>query len=161
VEANLSAASIAHLDLIPVIERATRTAGADPAHMVFEITETALMQDIEMGEAFARRLAELGCGLALDDFGTGFGTFTYLKRLPVDYLKIDIDFVRDLVSNQANLHLVKAVVSLADAFCVQTVAEGVENAETLALLTTLGVDYAQGYYLGRPAPLDETTSAAS
>ena len=70
---------------------------ADPANLVFEITETALMNDIAAGEAFARGLADIGCGLALDDFGTGFGSFTYLKKLPITYLKIDIEFVRDLI----------------------------------------------------------------
>jgi EAL domain-containing protein (putative c-di-GMP-specific phosphodiesterase class I) len=99
-------------------------------------------------------LADLGCGLALDDFGTGFGSFTYLKRLPISYLKIDIEFVRDLVTNPANQHVVRAIVSLAQAFGLQTIAEGVEDEATLQLLRDEGVDYAQGFHLGRPAPLD-------
>ena len=98
IEANLSAASIGTSDLLPFIEQQIREAHADPANLVFEITETALMHDITAGEAFARGLAALGCGLALDDFGTGFGSFTYLKKLPITHLKIDIEFVRDLVT---------------------------------------------------------------
>ena len=154
VEANLSAESISNLDLLPLIERELRNANADPSNIVFEITETAVMENPEAGEAFARGLSEVGCPLALDDFGTGFGTFTYLKNLPFTYLKIDIEFVRDLTTNRANQHLVKAIVGLAANFGCQTIAEGVEDAETLALLKEYGVDFAQGFYLGRPAPIE-------
>ena len=112
------------------------------------------MVDVEAGTAFARGLAEIGCQVALDDFGTGFGSFTYLKTVPVTYLKIDIDFVRDLATNLANQHLVRAIVGLANGFGYETIAEGVEDAETLALLTGYGVDFAQGFYLGRPAPIE-------
>ncbi len=154
VEANLSAASIGNLDLLSFIERQLRTAGAVPSNLIFEITETALMEDVEAGRAFAHGLAGIGCQLALDDFGTGFGSFTYLKTVPVAYLKIDIDFVRDLKSNPANQHLVRAIVGLADGFGYKTIAEGVEDAETLALLKDYGVDFAQGFYLGRPAPIE-------
>lgn len=154
VEANVSAASIGNHDLLSLIERQLRAAGADPSNLTFEITETALMEDVEAGTAFAHGLAEIGCQLALDDFGTGYGSFTYLKTVPVTYLKIDVDFVRDLGSNPANQHLVRAIVGLADGFGYKTIAEGVEDAETLALLTDYGVDFAQGFHLGRPAPIE-------
>jgi PAS domain S-box-containing protein len=150
VEANLSAESIGNLDLLALIERKLRDTGADPGNVVFEITETALMENLQAGEAFAWGLSEIGCQVALDDFGTGFGGFTYLKKLPIDYLKIDIDFVLDLVTNRANQHLVKAIIGLAKDFGYQTIAEGVEDAETLALLRDYGVDFAQGFHLGRP-----------
>ncbi len=153
VTANLSAESVSSLDLVTMIESELRGARADPADIVFEITETSLMEDLEAGEAFARGLAEVGCGLALDDFGTGFGSFTYLKAMPLDYLKIDTEFIRDIVSDRASQHLVKATVGLAEDFGYQTIAEGVEDPETLALLGDCGVDYAQGFYLGRPAPV--------
>jgi EAL domain-containing protein (putative c-di-GMP-specific phosphodiesterase class I) len=110
------------------------------------------MQDMTAGETFARGMAEIGCGLALDDFGTGFGGFTYLKRLPVSHIKIDVEFVRDLATNPANRHVVKAIVSLANAFGLETVAEGVEGEDSLAILREENVDYAHGYHLGRPAP---------
>ncbi|MCW2988594.1 MAG: hypothetical protein JWM24_1532 [Solirubrobacterales bacterium] len=152
LEANLSAESIGNLDLLALIERELRDTGADPANVVFEITETSLMEDVQAGEAFARGLSEIGCQVALDDFGTGFGGFTYLKKLPIDYLKIDIDFVRELATNRANQHLVGAIVGLAKDFGYQTVAEGVEDAATLALLRDYGVDFAQGFHLGRPSP---------
>jgi PAS domain S-box-containing protein len=155
VEANLSAASIGNLDLLSLIERQLHAADADPSNLTFEITETAVMEDVEAGTAFAHGLAGIGCQLALDDFGTGFGSFTYLKTVPVTYLKIDVEFVRDLGSNPANQHVVRAIVGLADGFGYKTIAEGVEDAETLALLTDYGVDFAQGFYLGRPAPIEQ------
>ncbi|HVA05929.1 MAG TPA: EAL domain-containing protein, partial [Acidimicrobiales bacterium] len=153
VEVNLSAASIDSLDMLTFIERKIHDAGADPANIVFEITETALMRDIDAGASFARGLADLGCRFALDDFGTGFGSFTYLKKLPVDYLKIDTEFVRELTINPANRHLVRAVVALAKGFGAQTIAEGVEDEGTFRLLRTEQVDFAQGFYVGRPAPI--------
>ena len=153
VELNLSAVSIGTSDLLPFIEHQLRETGADPARLIFEITETALMGDIAAGEAFARGLVEIGCSIALDDFGTGFGSFTYLKRLPITYLKIDLDFVRDLRDNPSNLHVVRAIVSLAKGFGLKTIAEGVENEATLALLRAEGVDFGQGYYFGHPAPI--------
>ena len=153
VEVNLSAASVNTLDMLPFIERKLYETGADPANIWFEITETALMHDIDAGASFIRRLVNLGCRFALDDFGTGFGSLMYLKRLPVDYLKIDIEFVKDLTTNPANLHLVKAVVALAHGFGAQTIAEGVEDEETLALLRIEQVDFAQGFHIGRPTPL--------
>jgi PAS domain S-box-containing protein len=154
VDANLSGESIGNVELLSAIEQQLRETRADPANLVFEITETALMRDIEAGRAFAEGLVKLGCTIALDDFGTGFGSFTYLKQLPVTYLKIDIEFVRHLGSNRANQHLVKAIVSLAQGFGHQTIAEGVEDEETLTILRDYGVDFAQGYHLGRPAPID-------
>jgi EAL domain-containing protein (putative c-di-GMP-specific phosphodiesterase class I) len=155
VEINISAASLGTSNLLSFIKRELHESGADPANLVFEITETALMKDTDLGEAFAHGLAELGCGLALDDFGTGFGSFTYLKRLPVTHLKIDIEFVRDLVNNDANHRVVQAIVGLARAFGLRTIAEGVEDQPTLDRLRAEGVDYAQGFHIGRPAPIEQ------
>jgi PAS domain S-box-containing protein len=152
VGANLSAESIIGSDLLMLIDSELHRTGADPANLVFEITETALMRDMEKAHAFARGIAERGCAIALDDFGTGFGTFTHVKNLDIKYLKIDIEFVRGLITSDANQHVVKAIVNLAQGFGCETVAEGIEDGETLELLKALGVDYAQGFYLGRPAP---------
>jgi PAS domain S-box-containing protein len=153
IEVNLSATSV-DPRLLAYIETQLADAGADPANITFELTETGLIRDIAIGESFARGLADIGCGLALDDFGTGFGSLTYLKVLPIQSLKIDIEFVRELATNAANQHLVKTIVGLARGFGHRTVAEGVEDEETLALLREYGVDFAQGYHLGRPAPLE-------
>ncbi|HEY4825497.1 MAG TPA: EAL domain-containing protein, partial [Solirubrobacteraceae bacterium] len=115
---------------------------------------TALVGDIEAGGAFTRAIADIGCAVALDDFGTGYGSFTYLQRLPFKYLKIDTGFVRDLAWSAASQHLIKAIVNIAREFGQQTIAEGVEDSETLGLLRDYGVDFAQGFYLGRPQPLE-------
>ena len=154
MHANLSADSIGSLDLLARIERELTAAGADPANVVFEVTETALMGDIEAGEAFARGINDIGCSLALDDFGTGYGSFTYLQKLQIKYLKIDISFVQDMVSNPANRHLVQAIVNIAQGLGQYTIAEGVEDAEALELLREYGVDLAQGFHLGRPQPVE-------
>jgi EAL domain-containing protein (putative c-di-GMP-specific phosphodiesterase class I) len=154
VQVNVSAHSISDRTVLKHIESCIEQTGADPRLLVFEITETALVRDEAAARAFAERLNSLGCKLALDDFGTGYGGFTFLKQLPIDYLKIDVEFVSDLASNTASRHVVQAVVALARAFSLQTVGEGVEDAETLTLLRELGVDYAQGYHIARPGPLD-------
>lgn len=154
VHVNVSARSISDRTVLDHIESCIEQTAADPTLLVFEITETALIRDEDAARAFAERLHSLGCKLALDDFGTGYGGFTFLKQLPIDYLKIDVEFVRDLASNAASRHVVEAVVALARAFSLQTVGEGVEDAETLTLLRELGVDYAQGYHIARPGPLD-------
>ena len=155
VEVNVSAATLGTPDLLSYIKRHLDESGADPANLVFEITETALMEKIELGQAFANGVAELGCGLALDDFGTGFGSFTYLKKLAVTHLKIDIEFVRDLVDNEANRRVVQVIVGLARAFGLRTIAEGVEDQQTLEQLRAEGVDYVQGFHVGRPERIDE------
>ncbi len=154
VELNVSAQSVGDPAILEHIERCVRTSGADPSLIVFEITETALLEDEAAARVFAERIHALGSRLALDDFGTGYGTFTYLKHLPVDFLKIDIEFVRDLATNRASHHVVEAVVALSKAFGLQTIAEGVEDAATLELLVDLGVDFAQGYHIARPGPLE-------
>jgi EAL domain-containing protein (putative c-di-GMP-specific phosphodiesterase class I) len=154
VELNISGASLADAGLIDFVAEAIERTGADPTKMVFEITETTLVSDQAAGRQFVTALHELGCKVALDDFGTGYGGFTYLKQLPIDYLKIDIEFVRDLVHSMASRKVVEAIVNLAHGFDLQTVAEGVEDEETLSLLRGLGVDFAQGFHLGRPAELE-------
>ena len=108
-------------------------------------------RDIGQATLLAERLSALGCGFALDDFGTGYGSFTYLKHLPVDYMKIDMEFVRHLKAGSPDVQVVSAIIDVARKFGIQTVAEGVESQETLDLLRELGADYAQGYHLGFPA----------
>ncbi len=153
VAINLSAKSVSDR-LLEFIREELATAGGDPSDVIFELTETALLGDITVGEQFAAGLAKMGCGLALDDFGTGFASLTYLRVLPAEYLKIDIEFVRDLAHSDTNQHLVRSIVHLARGLDKKTVAEGVEDEEILALLRSFGVDYAQGFHLGRPTPVD-------
>ena len=155
VELNISADSLGDSDFATMVERELQHSGADCSLIVIELTETDLLREEDAGRRFIERVRRLGCRLALDDFGTGYGGFTYLKLLTVDYLKIDIEFVHDLTRNAASRHVVSAVVKLAQSFGQETVAEGVEDAETLDLLRELGVDFAQGYHFGRPAPVEE------
>ncbi len=150
VQLNVSARSVCDPDVLEHVERSIEQCAVAPGLLVFEITETAIVEDEQAVRTFATRVQALGCKVALDDFGTGYGSLTYLKQIPVDYLKIDIEFVRDLARNSASRHVVQALVALAKDFGVQTVGEGVEDAETLELLASLGVDYAQGFHIARP-----------
>ena len=160
VQVNLSAASLGDATLATAVEDALRAANADPRDVVIEITETAVIRNEAAASAFLDHMRRLGCLVALDDFGTGYGGFRQLKSLPVDILKIDVEFVRDLPASRASRHVVEAVVSLARAFGQRTIAEGVENRETLALVVQLGVDFAQGHHLGRPRPLHDAFGVA-
>ena len=150
---NLSARSVADPHTLGRIHDAIARSGARADLIECEITETALVRDMAAAESLVRGLIDLGCSVALDDFGVGYGGFAYLKRLPVSVLKIDREFVRDLVDEASSRHVVAAVVSLAKAFGMTTTAEGPETPATLELLRGLGVDHAQGYVLGRPVPL--------
>jgi diguanylate cyclase (GGDEF)-like protein/PAS domain S-box-containing protein len=152
VAVNLSAASAADPEVLELIESELRKRGTDPSNFMFEITETAVMQNMGRGRRFAERMVALGCSFALDDFGTGYGSFTYLKHFPAKYLKIDIEFVRDLLHSQRDRSVVSAIVALAAGFGQQTIAEGVEDQETASVLRDLGVTFGQGYLFGRPAP---------
>ena len=152
-EFNLSGRSIGDPDILRELATAIEASGVDPSLLVVEVTETAFVGQTEAGRAFAERVRELGCRLALDDFGTGFSSLTYLKHLPADHLKIDIDFVRELTSSETDARVVRGIVALAREFNQTTIAEGVEDQETLVLLREMGVDLAQGYLFGRPAPM--------
>jgi PAS domain S-box-containing protein len=154
VEFNLSAKSVTDPHMLSAIEAALARHAAPPSHLVCEITETALLRDMATAEGFVRGLNDLGCSVALDDFGAGYGGFAHLKRLAVSYLKIDRQFVADLVEEASSRHVVSAVVSLAHAFKMRTVAEGAEDDATVSLLRELGVDMVQGYVVARPAPAE-------
>ncbi|MGH2855938.1 MAG: EAL domain-containing protein, partial [Solirubrobacteraceae bacterium] len=151
-EFNLSGRSIADPNTIRELGGALEETGADPSLLVVEVTETAFAGQLDAGREFARQVRALGCRLALDDFGTGFSTLSYLKHLPADYLKIDIEFVRELASSETDARVVRGIVGLAREFGQTTIAEGVEDEQTLMRLRELGVEQAQGYLFGRPAP---------
>jgi PAS domain S-box-containing protein len=155
VEVNLSGKTIGDHAQAGWIERAVLASGAPPQNLVFEITETAAAQNLAAVRTFARRLRKQGCAFALDDFGIGHGTFTYLKHLPVDYLKIDIQFIRNLLTDDDDQQVVRAIVGVAQQFEIETIAEGVEDGATLEQLRRMGVDYAQGYHIGRPVPIPQ------
>jgi diguanylate cyclase (GGDEF)-like protein/PAS domain S-box-containing protein len=151
-EVNLSGATVSDRDVMEFIAETVRTAPIDPTRLMFEITETAAIVNIERARQFARRLADLGCQFALDDFGAGFGSFYYLKHLPFDCVKIDGDFIKDLPLNVTDQLTVQAIVAISRGLGKQTVAEFVGDDETLELLRSYGVDHAQGYHIATPRP---------
>jgi len=126
-----------------------------PEQICFEITETAAISNLPKAQTFMTALKTLGCRFSLDDFGSGLSSFGYLKALPVDYLKIDGIFIRDITANAINCALVKAINEVGHVMGIQTVAEYVEDEATLALVRELGVDFAQGHAVGKLRPLAE------
>jgi PAS domain S-box-containing protein len=149
---NISAVTLSDARARRQIVKLISSAPDAAARMVLEITETAAADHLAAAADFASQLIGLGCGLALDDFGTGFGSFTYLRTLPVRYLKIDRSFVRDLTRSKDDRRVVQSIIGIAQQFDLQTIAEGVEDEATLELLAGMGADLAQGFHLGRPAP---------
>jgi diguanylate cyclase (GGDEF)-like protein len=131
---------------------------AIPAHKIcFEVTETAAIANLSHATKFINQLKERGCLFSLDDFGSGLSSFAYLKNLPVDYLKIDGLFVKDILDDKVDLAMVKSINEVGHVMGKKTIAEFVENEQIFNLLHELGVDYAQGYGIGKPVPLDELT----
>ncbi len=150
-EVNLSARSLTDPGLPAFVSGLLDRTGADPSRLVFEITETAAIANMEQARGFADALRDLGCGFALDDFGAGFASFYYLKHMPLDFLKIDGDFVRTITVNRTDQLVVRHMAEIAADLGLQTIAEFVEDEATLELLVELGVDHVQGYHIGRPA----------
>ena len=150
---NLSGKSIGDPRVAALIEDAISGAGIDPACLIFELTETTAITNIEDARAFAHRLKGRGCQFALDDFGAGFGSFYYLKRLPFDYFKIDGDFIQGIAASPMDQLVVGAIVGIARGMGKKTIAEFVPDEDARRLLEKSGVDYAQGYHVGRPGPL--------
>jgi PAS domain S-box-containing protein len=156
---NLSAQSICDEDLARALERLLADSGEAAKRIVFEVTESAAIRHLDAAEEFANRMVRLGCSFALDDFGTGYGSLTYLRNLPVQFLKIDSTFVRDLATDRADQAMVRSIVAIAHEFGLRTVAEGVEDAAALTLLREYGVHNVQGYLMGRPRPLSLARAA--
>lgn len=147
---NISGMSLGDEGLLEFIERHISESGVDPARIGFEITETTAVKDMNRAERWIHRLKRLGCRFALDDFGIGFSSFSYLRLLPVDYLKIDGSYVRDMDRDATHRSLVKAINAVAHALGKKTIAEFVENEEIMKSLGDLNIDFGQGYFLGRP-----------
>ncbi len=151
---NLSGTSLGDQALLTEVEALVGASGLPGGALTIEITETAAIADIAGLQRWARRLKEAGCGFALDDFGTGFSSFAYLQSLPVDLVKIDGSFVRDLDTNATNRALAGAMVTVAHALGKTVVAEMVERAPVAAILKELGAEYGQGWYWGKPEPAE-------
>nr|WP_296068735.1 EAL domain-containing protein [uncultured Actinoplanes sp.] len=153
LQINLSGRSVGDPRLTDEVERLIEQYRVKPEQLTFEITETALIGNLSEARRFADRIRDLGCELALDDFGSGYASFRYLRIFPIDLVKIDGEYVVDLVGNTQDQVLVRALVQVCQAYGIRTVAEFVQDEATLRLLRELGVDYVQGYLIGRPSPV--------
>jgi diguanylate cyclase (GGDEF)-like protein/PAS domain S-box-containing protein len=158
VAVNLSGTTLSEEGFLEYVGEQFAAHGVPPASVCFEITETAAIANFSTASRFIRELRALGCRFALDDFGSGLSSFSYLKNLPVDYLKIDGTFVRDLLEDEVDFAMVRAINDIGHALGIQTIAEFVENRKVLQALRGLGVDYAQGWAIGQPRPLAEVAA---
>lgn len=152
---NLSGHSMGDDNFLDFVISQIKGTGVLPGNICFEITETAAIGNLTKAVLFISELKALGCSFALDDFGSGLSSFAYLKNLPVDYLKIDGSFVKDMDHNQTSYAMVEAINSIGHTMNIQTIAEFVENQTILDQLRYLGVDYAQGYLIAKPSPLED------
>jgi diguanylate cyclase (GGDEF)-like protein len=151
---NLSARQIQHPSLVGDVARVLRETGLAPGCLEFEITESVAMEDVKATAATLRELKSLGVSLAIDDFGTGYSTLSYLKRYPVDTLKLDRSLIEEIGRDRGDTAIVRAVIAFAKTLNLQVIAEGIETSEQLVQLRALGCDLGQGYYFSRPLPGD-------
>jgi diguanylate cyclase (GGDEF)-like protein len=152
---NLSGQSLQDESFLQFVIDQIEKSGLPPNVLCFELTETATIGNLAKAQDFMRTLQNLGCQFALDDFGTGVSSLAYLKDLPVNYLKIDGSFVRDSVQNARSDSMIKAIAQLAKVMCMETIAEYVETDNLRVKMTELGVDYGQGFAMGKSQPLEE------
>ncbi len=155
---NVSARQFAHPDLLLEVAGMLGESGLDPASLVLEITESAVMEDAERNVATLHELRTLGVQLAVDDFGTGYSSLSYLHRFPVDVLKIDRSFVDGLGRESEDTAIVRSVIGPAHSLRLQVVAEAVETQEQVASLRALGCRHAQGYLFSKPLPSEEVSA---
>ncbi len=149
---NLSGASLGNDQLLEMIKKEMKKTDIDPRCLGFEITETAAVKDLIAAEKWIKQLKNICCSFALDDFGIGFSSFSYLKLLSVDAVKIDGTFVKNIEQDESQKTIVKAIKNVAHSMGKITIAEFVENENVLNTLKEMGIDYGQGYYLGKPSP---------
>ena len=158
---NLSGFSLAQEGLLDYIKTKFKEYGVPPQNFCFEVTETAAITNLGGAREVMRDLKVLGCAFALDDFGSGLSSFAYLKNLPVDYLKIDGSFIREILDDPIDASMVVAINSIGREMGIRTVAEFVETTDILRRLQEIGVDYAQGYCIGKPLPMERCYAAGS
>jgi EAL domain-containing protein (putative c-di-GMP-specific phosphodiesterase class I) len=155
VAVNLSPVQFKQADLFEVIQSALRNSGLAPERLEIELTESVLLERVAENHAFMQKLKSIGISLALDDFGTGYSSLSCLTAFPFDKIKIDKSFISNLTKLHKSTAIVSSVVALASGLGMSVTAEGVETSEQLERLKTLGVNFAQGYLLGRPMPIDQ------
>jgi diguanylate cyclase len=156
---NISAAQLRHEDLADQVAVALRETGLEPRYLEIEITETAVMQNAQAAVVMLDRLSQMGIHLAVDDFGTGYSSLAYLKRFPLNTLKIDASFIRDISNDHNDALIVKAIIALAHSLRLQVVAEGVEDEKQLGFLQSFGSDQYQGYFHSKPLTAPEFENA--
>jgi EAL domain-containing protein (putative c-di-GMP-specific phosphodiesterase class I) len=149
---NLSGTSLSERSFLDFVVNLIDTANVGSG-LCFEITETAVITNMSQALFFMQELKKRGCRFALDDFGSGLSSFHYLKTLPVDYLKIDGQFIGNINNDAVDRSMIEAICKVAGALGIATIAERVESAEVYASLSELGVDFAQGYFVARPKPV--------
>jgi EAL domain-containing protein (putative c-di-GMP-specific phosphodiesterase class I) len=152
IAVNISARQFRQPDFVQQVLLALQASGADPQYLKLELTESQLIEDVESVVAKMDALKARGVRFSLDDFGTGYSSLSILKRLPLDQLKIDQSFVRDVLTDPQDASIVRAIVTLGTSLDLQVIAEGVETPEQRAALLELGCQNFQGYLFGRPAP---------
>jgi EAL domain-containing protein (putative c-di-GMP-specific phosphodiesterase class I) len=152
---NFSGQSLQDGDFTEHVAKLIEESGINPAALCFELTESAAIGNLARAETLMRRLRKLGCNIALDDFGTGLSSLAYLRTLPIGILKIDGSFVRDVLKDPRAESMVQTIAQLARAMSLVTVAEYVETDEIRARVTALGVDFGQGFAIGKPEPLSD------
>jgi EAL domain-containing protein (putative c-di-GMP-specific phosphodiesterase class I) len=157
VAVNLSMRNLHDPEIVDMIQELLTRWGVPAARLIVEITESSLMADAARAMEVLTRLRQMGVGISIDDFGTGYSSLAYLKRLPVDELKIDKSFVLHMAHDENDAAIVRSTIGLAHDLGLSVVAEGVEDEAAWELLTTLGCDVAQGYYVSRPLPASELT----
>ncbi len=154
VAVNLSARQFHRRDLLDVLERVINRVGLDPSSLELEITERTAVMDLDSTTAMMHALSRKGIRLAIDDFGAGYSSMTYLKRFPINCLKIDMSFIKDIEKDEKDKAIVKAIITMAHGLGLDVIAEGVETEEQFAILTEIGCDHFQGHYFGKAVPLN-------
>jgi EAL domain-containing protein (putative c-di-GMP-specific phosphodiesterase class I) len=152
---NLSPEALDDMELPALVEEEIAATGIDPASLILEVTGATAIADLEGAKRLAKTLRALGCRFALDDFQSTFGSFRYLKELPIDYLKLDGELIGSLAESKTSELIIKALVDVAHGTATKTVAVFVSDDQTLEMLRELGVDFAQGYTVGRPRPVSD------
>jgi EAL domain-containing protein (putative c-di-GMP-specific phosphodiesterase class I) len=154
ISVNVSARSFQSPGLVNRISQALKKAGLDGSSLEIEITEGTLMADLDEGARILDSLSKLGVSIAIDDFGTGNSSLSYLKRLPIDTLKIDQSFLEDMASNPRDMAVVRSIIELGHNLDCKVIAEGVEDESIRQKLQELGCDLVQGFYISKPLPYD-------
>ncbi len=155
VSVNLSLIQFRQKEMIEMVKKAIKEFGVHPSLLTLEITESAFMQDIGYTNSVIKTLKDIGISISIDDFGTGYSSLAYLKRFPIDNLKIDISFIREITTDSDTASIVTAIIAMAHTLNLKTIAEGIETEEQWKFLRLLRCNMGQGYYISKPLPAED------